>query len=135
MITQKFINTISYRIIGCAIEVHKHLGPGLLESIYQACLIDELIANKLFVQSHLPVPLFYKGRKLSESLILDLLVEDLIIVELKAVETIHPVYTAQLLSYLKLSAKPKGLLINFHTEVITKSHISLVTEVYQKYPK
>ena len=134
MITQKLINEISYRIIGCAIEVHKHLGPGLLESVYHTCMIDELVRKNLSIQSRLAVPIFYKGKHLAEPLRLDLLVEDLIIVELKAVETLHPVYSAQLLSYLKLADKPKGLLINFHTENISKSIISIVTELFRSYP-
>ena len=86
MITQKLINDISYRIIGSAIEVHKHLGPGLLESIYHNCMMDELLRNDMAFQSHVAVPIVYKGRQLAEPLRLDLLVEDLIVVELKAVE-------------------------------------------------
>jgi GxxExxY protein len=135
MITQRLINEISYRIIGCAIEVHKHLGPGLLESVYHTCVMDELVRTDFAIQSHVPVPIVYKGKQLAEPLRLDLLVEDLIVVELKAVETLHPVYSAQLLSYLKLAAKPKGLLINFHTENISKSIISMVTGLFQTYPK
>jgi GxxExxY protein len=135
MITQKLINEISYRIIGCAIEVHRHVGPGLLESIYHSCMMDELVRNDLSIQSHVVVPVFYKGKELSEQLRLDLLVEDLVIVELKAVETLHPVFSAQLLSYLKLADKPEGLLINFHTVNISKGTISLVTELFRSYPK
>ncbi len=135
MITQKLINDISYRIIGCAIEVHKHPGPGLLESIYHNCMMDELLRNDLAFQSHVAVPINYKGRQLAEPLRLDLLVEDLIVVELKAAEAMHPVYSAQLLSYLKLADKPKGLLINFHTENISQGTISMVTELFRSYPK
>ena len=135
MITQKLINDISYRIIGCAIEVHRHLGAGLLESIYHYCMIDELVRNGLAFQSHVAVPINYKGRQLAEPLRLDLLVEELIVVELKAVEAIHPVYSAQLLSYLKLAGKPKGLLINFHTETISQGTISIVTELFRSYAK
>jgi GxxExxY protein len=135
MITQKLVNEISYRIIGCAIEVHKHLGPGLLESIYHNCMIDELVRNDLTIQSHVAVPINYKGRELAEPFRLDLLVEDLIVVELKAVETMHPVYSAQLLSYLKLADKPKGLLINFHVQNISQGIISMVTELFRDYPK
>ena len=135
MITQKLINDLSYRIIGCAIEVHKHLGPGLLESVYHNCMMDELATRDLSFQSHVAVPINYKGRQLAEPLRLDLLVENLIVVELKAVEAMHPVYSAQLLSYLKLAEKPKGLLINFHTENISKGTISLVTELFRTYPR
>jgi GxxExxY protein len=135
MITQKLINDISYRVIGCAIEVHKHLGPGLLESIYHYCMMDELARNDILFHSHVAVPINYKGRQLADPLRLDLLAESLVVVELKAVETIHPVFSAQLLSYLKLTNKPKGLLINFHTENISKGTISLVTELFRSYPK
>ena len=89
IITQRIITEISYRIIGCAIEVHKHIGPGLLESVYHTCMMDELVRNDFAIQSHVAVPIFYKGRQLAEPLRLDLMVEDLIIVELKAVETIQ----------------------------------------------
>jgi len=135
MITQAYINEISYKIIGCAIEVHKHLGPGLLESVYEACFIDELRNSGLEVRSQLYVPVQYKGRDLGGNLKLDLLVNDLVIVEEKAVEVMIPLYKAQLLSYLKLSGKPKGLLINFNSENIKEQLISLVTEEFAKLPK
>ena len=99
MITQKYINDISYDIVGCAIEVHKHLGPGLLESVYHTCLMDELKSKNLQFQSQLHVPVNYKGKILDGILRLDLLVNNLIIVELKAVEVMIPLYKAQLLSY------------------------------------
>jgi GxxExxY protein len=135
MITQKYINEISYKIIGCAIEVHKQLGPGLLESVYEACFIDELQTAGLSVRSQIYVPLIYKSKDLGGQLKLDLLVEDLIIVENKAVEIMIPLYHAQLLSYLKLSGKPKGLLINFNCENIMKQLVSLVTEEFARLPK
>ncbi|MBK7131844.1 MAG: GxxExxY protein [Bacteroidales bacterium] len=135
MITQAYINEISYKIIGCAIEVHKHLGPGLLESVYEACFIDEMRNSGLDVKSQLYVPVQYKGRDLGGNLKLDLLVNDLIIVEEKAVEVMIPLYKAQLLSYLKLSGKPKGLLINFNSENIKEQLVSLVTEEFAKLPK
>ena len=134
MITQNYINTVSYKIIGCAIEVHKHLGSGLLESVYELCFIDEMRSAGLSVKSQIYVPLSYKGKDLGGSLKLDLLVNDLIIVEEKAVEQMIPLYKAQLLSYLKLSGKPKGLLINFNCENITEQLVSLVTEEFAKLP-
>jgi len=135
MITQKYISEISYKIIGCAIEVHKHLGPGLLESVYETCFIDEMKSAGLVVASQVYVPVNYKGKDLGGSLKLDILVNDLIIVEEKAVEQMIPLYKAQLLSYLKLSGKPKGLLINFHCENIKEQFVSLVTEEFAKLPK
>jgi GxxExxY protein len=135
MITQKYINEISYQIIGCAIELHKHLGPGLLESVYEPCFIDEMTSVGLFVKSQIYVPVHYKGKDLGGCLKLDLLVNDLIIVEEKAVEQMIPLFKAQLLSYLKLAGKPKGLLINFNSENIKEQLVSLVTNEFAKLPK
>lgn len=135
MITKKYVNEISYKIIGAAIEVHKNLGPGLLESIYHQCLHEEVRMKSLHVESNMAVPIIYKGKELGDSLRLDLLIENLIIVEIKAVEIIHPVHKAQLLSYMKLTQKPKGLLINFHTENISKGMTPLVNEVFASLPE
>ena len=134
MLTQKQINNLAYRIVGGAIEVHKNLGPGLLESVYEICLIDELREMGLFVKSQVYVPIFYKNKDLGGHLKLDILVNDLIIVELKAVDMMIPLYKAQLLSYLKLTGKPKGLLINFHCENIVEQMVPLVTEEFSKLP-
>jgi GxxExxY protein len=134
-LSQKYISDLSFKIIGCAIEVHKHLGPGLLESVYHQCLFEELQLQGLWVQSKVRVPVNYKGRELGDVLEIDLLVENIIVIELKAVESLHPVFKAQLLSYLKLSDKPKGLLINFHVETIAGSIVSLVTDEFAKLPK
>jgi GxxExxY protein len=135
IITQKYINDIAYKIVGCAIEVHKQIGPGLLESVYESCFIDELLSAELNVKSQVYVPVIYKGKDLGGILKLDILVNDLIIVEIKSVETIIPVYKAQLLSYLKLAGKPKGLLINFNTTNITHDLVSMVTEEFSLLPK
>lgn len=133
--TKKYVNDIVYKIVGCAIEVHKHLGPGLLESVYENCLIDELKSEGLNVQHQVYVPVIYKEKVIASALKLDLLVNDIIIVELKAVEQMIPLYKAQLLSYLKLTSRPKGLLINFHSENITQQLVVLVTEDFAKLPE
>ena len=101
-ITKRYVNELAYKIVGCAIEVHKQLGPGLLESVYETCFIDELRTQGFEVQRQVPVPIIYKGKDLGTTLVLDLVVNELIIVEIKAVEVIIPVFNAQLLSYLKL---------------------------------
>ena len=129
-ITQKIVNQIAYDIVGCAIEVHKQLGPGLLESIYEKCLIEEIQDHGFNVESQVPVPICYKGKLLNQELKLDLLINDLIIVELKAVEQLLPICEAQLLSYLKLANKPKGLLINFNCKNIVGDTIPLVTQKF-----
>jgi GxxExxY protein len=135
MVSQKYINDIAYKIVGCAIEVHKNIGPGLLESIYESCLIDELTGHGFKINSQLFVPISYKGKNLGGTLKLDLLVENLIIVEIKAVDFMIPLFKAQLLSYLRLTRKPKGLLINFHCENIVEQMVPLVTEEFSKLPK
>lgn len=135
MITQNSINDLSYKTIGCAIEVHKVLGPGLLETVYETCLIDELATTGLSVKSQVLVPIKYKNKTLNSNLILDILVEDTIIVELKTVEAILPVHKAQLHTYLKLTNKPKGLLINFYSEVIKDQIVSYVTPAFSGLPK
>jgi len=107
-------NEISKKIIGCAIEVHKLLGPGLLEGAYEECLYYELRQTGLKVERQKPLPVVYKEVKLEAGYRIDLLVEDCVLVELKSVEAIHDVHIAQVLTYLKLSGCKLGLLINFN---------------------
>ena len=107
-------NKISGIILDSAIEVHRNLGPGLLESVYEICLLKELKLRGIHALRQVCMPVHYKGEMLGADFKIDLLVEDEIIVELKAVEIMHPVYEAQLLTYLKLADKKLGLLINFN---------------------
>jgi GxxExxY protein len=113
-------------IIGAAIEVHRHLGPGLLESAYDQCLCHELHLRNLPFQRQLDLPVSYKGIKLDCGYKIDLIVSDEVIVELKSIERILPVHEAQLLTYLKLSGKPVGLLINFNVPLLTRGIIRRV---------
>lgn len=126
IITQVYVNEIAYKIVSCAIEVHKTIGPGLLESIYHDCLLEELEQEGFYTQSQIEIPIMYKGKNLGKKLKIDILVNELIIVELKAVETILPIHQAQLLSYMKLSEVPKGLLINFNCDNIVKNMVPMV---------
>ncbi len=107
-------NEISNKIIGAAIEVHKQLGPGLLESAYQECLAYELGTNELWVQKQVPMPIIYKEVHLDHGYRIDLLVENKVVVELKTVEALNDVHIAQVLTYLKLGNYKLGLLLNFH---------------------
>jgi len=107
-------NEISEKIIGCAIEVHKSLGPGLLESAYLECLYYEIQKAGLFVEKQKPLPLVYKEVKLDAGYRLDLIVESKVIIEVKSVEALNDVHTAQVLTYLKLSGCKLGLLMNFN---------------------
>jgi hypothetical protein len=108
------LNEISYAIIGCAYKVHRQLGPGLLESTYEVCLEYELKKAGLQVQRQVYIPVIYESIKLDAGYKIDLLIENQIIVELKAIDKIAPVHQAQLMAYLKLSGKQLGLLINFN---------------------
>ena len=112
------LNHISSQIIKAAITVHKELGPGLLESVYHTCMLIELRELALNVKSEVPVPVIYKGKKLTQEFRLDLLIEDQVVVELKSVKEIQDVHKKQLLSYLRLARKPLGLLINFNTSLL-----------------
>ena len=114
------IEGITGRIIRCAIEVHSVLGPGLLESVYHECMLDELHAKGLKVETEKSVPIVYKGKRLESHLVIDILVEGRVVVELKAIEGLHPVHSAQVITYLKLTGCPAGLLINFN-EVLLKN--------------
>ena len=111
----KELNKITEKIIGCAIEVHRNLGPGLLESIYESALCVEFDNNDIEYQRQILIPVRYKDNIIGEHK-LDLLVENEIIVELKAIDKMAPIFEAQLLSYLKMADKRLGLLINFNTE-------------------
>ncbi|MDN5329858.1 MAG: hypothetical protein PWP35_1645 [Bacteroidales bacterium] len=108
------INQITEKIIGCAIEVHKHLGPGLLEKAYEECLFYELIMAGLDVKRQLPLPLVYKEVELEVGYKIDLMVEDRVILEIKAVDALAEIHKAQLMTYMKLAEIKIGLLINFN---------------------
>jgi len=111
---------LTAKIIAAVIEVHRHLGPGLLESVYEDCLCHELRLRGIGFQRQVPLPLAYKGLSLDSTYRLDLLVEDQVVLESKAVDQTLPVFRAQLLSYLRLSGKRVGLLINFHVPQVTR---------------
>lgn len=132
--TKKEVTQLSYEITGLAIKVHKALGSGLLESVYEKCLYYELQDNGYDVCRQVNVPIIYNDIIIDTELRLDLLVNDTVIVELKATETIHPIYEAQLLTYMKLLEKPQGLLINFFTDNISKSMKPFVNEFFKLLP-
>jgi GxxExxY protein len=112
------INEITGKIIKCAIEVHRSLGPGLLESAYEECLSHELIESGLQIKRQQPTPIVYKDIRLDCGYRIDILVENLVVVELKVVEAINPVHEAQVLTYMKFAEKPLGLLINFNVSLL-----------------
>lgn len=134
-ITKKYINELTYKVIGCAIEVHKHLGPGLLESIYEKCFLKELGLRGILFKNQVWIPLEYKGLEMDTELRLDILVEDILCVELKAQEGLMPIHDAVLLSYMHMLQKPKGILINFHCVNIFKNgQKTLVNNLFSLLP-
>lgn len=112
------LNIIAGEILDAAMTVHRELGPGLLESVYHHCLVKELQSREILVETMVPVALHYKGERLNKQFVIDLLVEDQIILELKAVSEIVEVHEAQLISYLKIANKPLGFLINFNVALL-----------------
>ena len=132
MATKAQLNSITDTIIGAAIEVHRALGPGLLESAYEACLAFELVERGLVVEQQKPLPIVYREVKLEAGYRLDILVEGAVIVEIKAVDTIAPIHEAQLLSYLKLSGCKVGLLINFNVKMLKNGIRRIVNDFPNK---
>ena len=136
LLTKKFLDGLTYDIIGCAIEVHRILGPGLLESVYEKCFLRELELRNITYRNQLSVPLEYKGLILEGDLRCDVLVEELIVVELKAIDGILPVHEAVLLSYMQMLQKPKGIMINFKCKNIFKSgQRTFVNQYFSALPK
>lgn len=134
-LTKKSINDLSYQIIGAAIEVHKEIGPGLIEQVYEVCLAHELKLRGLKVERQQSIPIMYKDVQLDALLRYDLLVEDCIIVELKAVKEMHPVFDAQLRTYMRLLLKPKGILINFCcAHIFKEGQKTFVNEIFRDLP-
>lgn len=114
MITRSYLSQLTYEVNGAAIEVHKALGSGLLESVYHECMVHELTLRGIHFSSEVCVCIDYKGRAVSTQLRCDLFVENCLVVELKAIEAILPIHEAQLLTYMKLLHAPKGIMLNFH---------------------
>ncbi|TDE06713.1 GxxExxY protein [Flavobacterium hiemivividum] len=132
MITKKELKDIVYRVNGAAIEVHKHLGPGLLESIYHKCMIKELSLRNIKFQSELTIPIEYKGLELESDLRCDLFIEDCLVLELKALDKIAPIHVAKLMTYMNLLEAPMGLMINFNvTNIFHEGQKTYVGDYYR----
>lgn len=133
--TKKYLDELTYKIIGAGIEVHKNIGPGLLESVYHKCLKQEFFLRGLNYKSEFIVPVEYKGIEVEADLRCDFLIENAIVVELKAVDAILPVFEAQLLTYMKLLKIPKGILINFNCANLFKDgQQTFVNEYFRLLP-
>jgi len=135
-ITKKYLNELTYKVIGCAIEVHKQLGPGLLESVYEKCFLKELELRGIAHKNQIWAPIEYKGLRVDTELRLDVLIEDILCVELKAQQGLLPVHDAILLSYMQLMQKPKGILINFHcVNIFKEGQKTLVNNLFAILPE
>ncbi len=133
MITRTYLKDLVYKVNGCAIEVHKHLGPGLLESVYHKCLIKELGFKGLNFRSEMIVPINYKDFVVESDLRCDLFIEESLVLELKTVEKVLPIHEAQLLTYMKLLKVPMGLIINFNVKhIFNEGQKTYVNELYRK---
>nr|WP_288833913.1 GxxExxY protein [uncultured Flavobacterium sp.] len=133
MVTKKELKDLVYRVNGATIEVHKHLGPGLLESIYHKCMIKELSLREISFKSELTIPIEYKGLELESDLRCDLFIEDCLVLELKAVDKIAPIHKAQLISYMNLLEAPMGLLINFNvTNIFHEGQQTYLGDFYKR---
>lgn len=135
MVTKKYLDNLTYEIIGSAIEVHKLMGRGLLESVYHQCLKEEFLYRKISFLTEMKIPVVYKGKLLDVDFRCDLFVESSIIVELKSVQEIIPAYEAQLLTYMKLLQCPKGILINFNcSNIFKEGQKTFVNEYFSVLP-
>mgnify|MGYP003544175003 FL=1 len=131
--TKTYLKDLIYQVNGSAIEVHKHIGPGLLESVYHKCLTKELSIRRINFETELVIPIHYKGISIEADLRCDLFIEKKLIVELKAVEKILPIHEAQLLTYMKLLEIPIGLIINFNvTNIYKEGQKTYVNELYRQ---
>ncbi len=136
MVTQKYLDELTYEIVGAAIEVHKIMGRGLLESVYHQCLKEELLHRKINFLTEMRIPVLYKEKELEIDFRCDLYVEKCLVVELKAVQEITNVFEAQLLTYMRLLKSPKGILINFNCSNIFKyGQKTYVNEYFALLPK
>jgi GxxExxY protein len=134
-ITKKYLNELTYKVIGCAIEVHKQIGPGLLESVYEKCFVKELELKGLKYKRQLWVPLEYKGLRIDTELRLDVLVEDVLCVELKSNDGFLPIHESILFTYMRMLQKPKGILINFNcVNIFKEGQKTLVNDLFAALP-
>ena len=135
-ITKSLLKDITYQVNGAAIEVHKALGPGLLESVYHKCLMHELHLRNIEFKSEMIVPVNYKGLDVVTELRCDFFVENILIVEIKSVESILPIHEAQLITYMKLLKSPKGLMINFNVlNIYNDGQKTYVNELFRNLPE
>lgn len=136
MVTQRYLDDLTYEVVGAAIEVHKTMGRGLLESVYHQCLKAELEHRKINFLTEMRIPVLYKNKELEIDFRCDLFIEKCLVVELKAVQEMTSVFEAQLLTYMKLLKSPKGILINFNCfNIFNEGQKTFVNEYFNLLPK
>ncbi len=134
-LSKKYLDDLTYKIIGAVIEVHRFVGPGLLELAYQQCLIKEFKLRGLDFKTEQTIDFHYKGKEINTKLRYDFLIENAVILELKSVEKMNSIFEAQLLTYMKLLKKPKGMLINFNVKnIFDAGQKTFVNEIYRSLP-
>ena len=134
--TQKYLDELTFNVIGAAIEVHKNMGSGLLESVYQQCMIEELTNRNVNFISEFKVPVVYKGKELDIEFRCDLFKENCLVVELKSVSEIKPIHDAQVLNYMNLLKVPKGIIINFNCfNIFREGQKTFVNEYFKRLEK
>ncbi|WP_347174726.1 GxxExxY protein [Polaribacter uvawellassae] len=134
-ITKQFLDDLTYSFLGCCINVHKELGPGLLESIYHQCLIEELKYEKISFSTEINIPVSYRNIKVDANLRADLLIENCLVVELKSVQELKPIFKAQLLTYMHLLKAPKGIIVNFNClNIFKEGQKTFVNNFFNELP-
>jgi GxxExxY protein len=135
-ITKTYLKDLVYKVNGAAIEVHKALGPGLLESVYHKCLKKELLLRNISFESEVWVPVNYKGISMDAELKCDFFIENILVLEIKAIDNLPPIHEAQILSYMRLLNVPLGLLLNFHSvNLFKEGQRTFVNEIYRELPE
>ena len=135
MITQKYLDELTYEVIGSAIEVHKTMGRGLLENVYHMCLKEELLHRKINFLTEMKVPLLYKDKELHIDFRCDLFIENCLVVELKSVLLLNPIFEAQLQTYMKLLKAPKGIIINFNcSNIFKEGQKTILNDYFRNLP-
>lgn len=133
--TKKHIDNLTYRVLGCCINVHRELGAGLLESVYHQCLIEEFKHQQISFSSELIIPVQYRSIEIDTKLRTDFFIENCLVLELKSVSEIKPIFEAQLLTYMKLLKAPKGILVNFNcNNLMREGQKTYVNNLYRNLP-
>ena len=135
-ISKQYLNDLTYSLIGCCINVNKELGPGLLEHVYHQCLIEELKYEKISFKSELEVPIRYREKEIDTKLRVDLLIQNCLVVELKSVKEIQPIFESQILTYMHLLKAPKGIIVNFNClNLFKQGQKTFVNYIFRELPE